>query len=461
MPRKIWVAQEGSQRRFLSCPVFECLYEGSRGPGKTDALLMDFAQHAGQGLGPSWRGVLFRVSLRQLDEVIAKSKKWFFPAFSGIRFLRNELKWHWPTGEELLFRQISGIDDYWKYHGHEYPWIGWEELTNWPDPGCYESMLACCRSSDPKVPRKYRATANPWGPGHNWVKRRFVDPTPPGVIIYDKDRLGRVRIHGSILENKTLLKAQPDYLKQLNSLSDQNQKRAWLYGNWDIVAGGALDDLWDRKKHVVTPFKIPASWRVNRSFDWGSARPFSVGWWAESDGTPVMLSDSQSRTYPRGTLFRISEYYGWNGIPNQGSKMLAREVAWMILKIERELGLKVSPGPADNQIFNLEDGHSIAEEMTRVGVRWERSDKSPGSRKTGLEKLRAYLKASLEPKNGLPGLYVFSNCVHFIRTIPLLRRCEKEPDDIDTGMEDHVYDETRYRLLSYKPKLVKRKIKGF
>src|SRR6185437_8471143 len=121
-------------------------------------------------------------------------------------------------GEELLLRHMKGPDDYWNYHGHEYPWIGWEELTNWPTSECYESMFACSRSSYDGMPRKYRATCNPYGRGHAWVKARFVDPAPAGVVIRETGKPERVRIHGQLTENTHLAKADPEYLAKLQAI---------------------------------------------------------------------------------------------------------------------------------------------------------------------------------------------------------------------------------------------------
>lgn len=58
-PNIIWKPLPGSQTRFLTCPVFEALLEGTRGGGKTDALLMSFAQYCGRGFGEHWRGCSF------------------------------------------------------------------------------------------------------------------------------------------------------------------------------------------------------------------------------------------------------------------------------------------------------------------------------------------------------------------------------------------------------------------
>jgi len=449
----IWAPQPGSQQLFLSCPFFEVLFEGTRGPGKTDSLIMDYLQHVGCGYGAAWRGILFRQSFPQLTDVIAKTRKWFYQIFPSAKYNASDHVWVFPEGEQLLLRYINNPKDYWNYHGHEYPWMGWEELTNWGTKDCYEEMKTCCRSSDPGMPRKLRATANPYGKGHNWVKARFIDPAPAGVPIKTTDGRIRVRIHGSIYENKILLKEDPEYIQTLKDISDVNKRKAWLEGDWDITSGGALDDLWDRSKHIIKPFKIPDNWKVNRSFDWGSSKPFAVGWWAESNGEEVELADGNKRAFPPGTLFRIQEHYGWTGDvenPNTGCKKLAVDVARDIKEIESKMEFKVQPGPADTSIYDAENGVCIADDMIKIGVRWTRADKSPGSRKSGLEKIRTLLQAGLNHPMENPGLFVFDVCTHFIRTVPTLQRDEKNPDDVDTKTEDHIYDEVRYRCMSKK-----------
>ena len=448
--RAIWAPQPGSQQFFVQCPFWEALYEGTRGPGKTQGLLMDFGQHVGQGYGANWRGVLFRETYPQLADVVAKSKKLFYQVFPGAKFNASDYTWHFPDGEELLLRHMSKEDDYWNYHGHEYPWIGWEELTNWASPACYEAMKSCSRSSHPGMPRKYRSNCNPYGVGHNWVKVFWIDPAPAGVPIKEGNKPTRVRIHGSVYENKILMSADPEYIQKLESITDPNKRKAWLLGSWDIVAGGMFDDVWREEVHPLEPFDIPASWTIDRSFDWGSARPFSVGFWAESDGTEATLRDGTKRQFPRGTLFRIGEIYGWNGQANEGCRKLAVEVARDIVAFQKDVpwGHRVQPGPADNSVFDAENGVCIADDMAKLGVRWERSDKSPGSRRTGWEALRKRLKAGLQHPMEDPGLFVFNNCRHFMRTVPTLPRDSKKLDDVDTDAEDHVGDEVRYRCLA-------------
>ena len=331
--RKIdWAEQPGSQAAFLDCPLFECLLTGTRGSGKTDVLLMDFAQHVNKGWGRAWRGVLFRRTYPELEDVIAKSEALFTVGFPGAVYNRQKSYWQFPGGERLYFRQFAKPSDYWTYHGHAYTWIAWEELTNWPTPECYLSMFSCTRSPVPGIPIKVRATTNSYGRGHNWCKDRWrlggIRKVGPGPLILDSvDQTGkpeppRVAINSSVYENKVLLAADPGYIDRIRaSAANPEQVKAWLEGSWDIVAGGMFDDLWNPEVHVVEPFDIPDNWRLDRSFDWGGAAPFSVGWWAESNGETVKLKNGKQLHTIRGDVFRVGEWYGWNGKPNEGLNM--------------------------------------------------------------------------------------------------------------------------------------------
>ncbi len=459
-----WTPQPGSQEAYIGAcnSIFEVLYEGTRGPGKTDTLLMDFLQHVGKGYGADWRGVLFRQTYPQLSDVIAKSKKWFKLIF-GNRCKYNESShtWTWTTGEQLLLRHMRTQDDYWSYHGHAYPWIGWEELTNWADDKCYTVMMSCSRSTRADMPRCYRATTNPYGVGHNWVKKRFRLPQSRSHIIrdsYAKDGTlepPRAAVHGKLFENQILLTADPEYIAKIKAAArNPSELAAWIDGSWDIVAGGMFDDIWAGQVHVVPaipPHLIPKGWKLDRAFDWGSSKPFSVGWFAESNGEPFVY---KGKEYGRvkGDTYQIQEWYGWNGTRNEGVKMLATEVAKGIKDREEDWGIahRVKPGPADASIHDEQNGNSIEGDMKKAGVRWQLADKAPGSRKQGWEITRTKLKGALpNPKGGpreAPGFFVMDCCLQTLETVPGLPRDEDDLDDVNTEYEDHAGDMIRYRL---------------
>lgn len=498
----VWQPIPGSSQELaVDTRCDHTLYHGTRGPGKTITQLMRFRRRVGIGYGSYWRGVIFDREFKNLSDLVAQSKRFFHQFDDGAKFLESasEYKWVWPTGEELLFRHVKKLSDYDGFHGHEYPFIGWNELTKHPTADLYDKLMSTNRSSFvpelhtpknnkgefdtpdgkplPPIPLEVFSTTNPSGPGHNWVKRRFINVAENGevvsrsVIVFDPRTQQdveviktQVAIFGSYRENIYL---DAKYIAELDRLTanDPNLRKAWLEGSWDVTAGGALDDLWHKATHVKPRFVVPKNWRIDRSLDWGSSHPFSVGWWAEANGEEAVLPDGSTFCPPPGTLVQIAEWYGTEEIgTNKGLKLSAPDVAQGI--INREIAMLEAdwiesqpwPGPADNQIRDVResDVDTIEKKMSKKGVRWTESDKSPGSRRNGLQLIRDRLEAASRGEG--PGLYFMRNCEASIETLPSLPRDEEKLDDVDTTAEDHCYDMVRYRVLKGANRLA-RKIK--
>lgn len=483
-----WTVKKGLKRRILSVRKVDSeksrcfavyhhshcfIIEGWVVTHNTDCLIMSFAIHTGKGYGSAWKGILFRQTYKQLTDVITKTKKWFPQIFPEAKFNNSEHVWTFPGGEQLLLRQFKKEDDYWNYHGHEYPWIGWEELCNWADDAGYKRMFSCCRSSTKGLPRMVRATTNPYGPGHNWVKDRFLpDRMNMKVrkdLVDDEGRTidPRLSIFSNLHENKILLASDPNYITKIAaSARNEAERKAWLEGSWDIVSGGMFSDVFDQDYNVVDPFDIPDNWTISRSFDWGSSKPFSVGWWAKSNGEDVKLRSGRLVSTVRGDLFRIMEWYGSTGKPNEGIYPLASDISKGIVERELRMGwrdpangdwCRVRTGVADAQIFSAENGNCIATDMrTKVrlesgvlykGIQWHPADKRAGSRITGWDQMRRMLRhAHPNGKNPRekPGLFVFSTCAAWLKTVPVLPRDQDNMDDVDSDAEDHTADDTRY-----------------
>lgn len=488
----VWQPIPGSSQEYaIDTRCHHTLYHGTRGPGKTITQLMRFRRRVGIGYGSYWRGVIFDREFKNLSDLVAQSKRFFTQFGDGAKFHESasEYKWTWPTGEELLFRHVKKVSDYEGYHGHEYPFIGWNELTKHPTADLYDKMMSTNRSSFvseihtpkkadgtydtvdgkplPSIPLEVFSTTNPSGPGHNWVRRRFINCAKNGEVVkkeYEvfnprtkRDEIvvkTQVAIFGSYRENIYL---DPQYIAELNRLCENNEnlRKAWLEGSWDFTAGGAIDDLWNRDVHIIPRFRIPENWYVDRSFDWGSSHPFSVGWWAEANGETVLLPNGREFTPQRGSLIQFFEWYGTKEIgSNQGLRISASDICDGI--IEREIALmegdwiqkQPRPGPADNQIssVNRSNFDTIEKEMKNKGILWEKSDKTKGSRVNGLQVLREMLEAAIKGEG--PAIYFMQNCEASIETLPSLARDEKNPDDVDTDSEDHVYDMTRYRVTN-------------
>lgn len=454
-PIKIWEPHEGSQKLALGCPIWELLVDGNRGGGKTDLILMDYLQEVGTGWGEAWRGIIFRQAYPHLADLIAKSHRWIKQIFPTAKYNGSEHTWTFADGEQLLLRFMKNPVDYWNYHGHEYPFIGWEELTNWATDECYRKMKACNRSSVKGIPIKCRSTCNPSGPGHAWVKERFIDNAPEGKVFTDSEGKKRVRIKSLMIENQTLMNAQPDYPNSIKALAkgDPDLEKAWLFGSWNIMTGGFFYSVWKPKVHILEPFDFPESWDVIRSFDWGSTKPWAVTYIAECNG-------EQPKDYPiyftEGSRIIIDEVYGWNGTANEGDEATSEEIAERVLAKDKmiydEYGVRVKIGPADTSIWEVRDGTSIGRNMATFRLHWTRAYKGAGSRIAGASLIRQMLKSAIKQKEH-PRLYFFDTAVHHIRTLPLLQRDKVKPEDIDTKQEDHAYDALRYGLT--------RKMSGF
>lgn len=444
---------------FLS-PATEILYGGAAGGGKSH--LMRVAAMCWATAVPGLQVYLFRRTHPDLMKNHMEGPsgfpvllaKWTQTGLCKINYSQNFIEFR--NGSKIFLCHCQHEKDVFKYQGAEIHVLMMDELTHFSETQ-YRFLRGRVRLGGLQVPEPYAGRfprvlcgANPGGVGHNWVKLSWIDFAPP-MEIRRADRIegGMLRqyIPAKLEDNPTLLVNDPDYEHRLEGLGNPELVRAMRDGDWDIVAGGMFDDLWMRSNHVIPAFEIPTSWRVDRSFDWGSSKPFSVLWWAQSDGT----ASKGERAYPPGTLFLVNEWYGWNGRPNVGLKMTAREIADGIREREREMPFQVKPGPADSSIFDAENGVCIADDMRKLGVEWTAADKSPGSRKNGWERMRQYLKASLAFPMEAPGLFVFEHCLQFIRTVPTLPRDEKKPDDVDTDAEDHAGDAARYRIMAPQP----------
>lgn len=457
------------QQTALQSSATEILYGGAAGGGKSH--LMRIAAIMWCALIPGLQVYLFRRTFPDLIKNHMEGPSsfpvlladWIAAKWVKINFSDNVI--HFWNGSVIHLAHCQHEKDVYKYQGAEIHVLMMDELTHFTEK-IYRFLRNRVRMAGIALPREAEnvfprvlCSSNPGGVGHNWVKQTFVDiAAPMRILRMDKSEGGMLRqyIPAKLADNPTLLESDPGYVDRLEGLGNAALVKAMLDGDWNIVAGGMFDDIWTPNKHIIEAFPIPQSWLIDRSFDWGSSKPFSVGWWAESDGSDVYLNDDEFLSFPKGTLFRIAEWYGWNGKANEGLRMLSSEIARGIREREKKMGLLgwVKPGPADSSIFTNEDGKCIADEMALQNVKWAKADKSPGSRISGWEKMRTMLKASLQHPMEEPGMYIFDNCTQFIRTIPTLPRDDVKTDDVDTNSEDHVGDEARYRA-TFKRKSVK------
>lgn len=454
------------QTEAILSTATEILYGGAAGGGKSH--LMRVAAIAWCTDIPGLQVYIFR----RLSDDLAKNHMEGpagFPALLAEWIDAGHVKVNWSknfiefwNGAKIHLCHCQYEKDVSKYQGAEIHVLMIDELTHFTEK-IYRYLRGRCRIGGLRLKVKYAGLfprivtgSNPGGVGHNWVKATFIDEAAPMIIKAQPKGEGGMKrqyIPAKLTDNPTLMENDPDYGDRLEGLGNPALVKAMRDGDWNIVAGGMFDDVWSEKHHVLKPFEIPASWRIDRSFDWGSSKPFSVGFWAESDGTEATMADGAKRIFPRGTLIRIGEWYGWTGKANEGLKMSDSGIADGIVRHQTDMGIqaRIRPGPADSSIFDETNGDSPAKIQERHKVRWEKADKSPGSRKRGWQLMRGRLIAAKAERMEEPGLFVFDTCRQFIRTFPVLPRSDRDPDDIDTDAEDHIADEARYRCLANKP----------
>lgn len=452
----VWRPQEGPQTALVACPIFEVFYGGARGGGKTDGMLGDWLEHQ-QTWGRAAIGVFFRRTLPQLSEVIARAHELFTPL--GAKWNEQKKRFVFPNGARLMFRFLEKDRDAENYQGHSYTRVYIEEATNFPSPAPIDKLRATLRST--RVPGHalgMRLTGNPGGPGHSWVKRRYIEPNPTGFQVLKETfvnpytkvsvEMERVFIPAKLSDNRLLMESNPMYVAQLQQSGSKQLVQAWLMGLWDIIDGAFFAEF-NPFAHILEDdllLRIPAHTKVFRALDWGYAKPFSVGWYAVADGTWGPAGGSFLR---RGALVKIQEWYGCTGRPNEGIRLDAPLVGEGVHERDtalfKDFSLKVRYGVADPSIFSRDGGPSIAELMAKYCT-WGRAD---NKRVSGWQNVRQRLRGSGTATAPEPMLYFLERCQDTIRTLPLLQHDDKNAEDLDTDGEDHAGDETRYACTSY------------
>ena len=219
----------------------------------------------------------------------------------------------------------------------------------------------------------------------------------------------------------------------------------------ELATGMFLADVWVEATHVISSFDVPTSWYVDRTYDWGWGRPWACVWWAESDGVTPVSIDGEERRFPKGTLFALTEVYGWTGKPDSGDRKESEDQALTIKRLQKRApwAKRVHPGAADTMIFQATDGESIAERMkAAAGITWTEAEQGAGSREAGADAIVSRLRASLSSPMERPGLFICRTCPNIIRTFPSLPEDPVKDGDVDTDAEDHLWDLTRYRVHS-------------
>lgn len=444
-PREvIFQPNEGPQTDFLAASEQEVLFGGAAGGGKSFAIVADPTRYFEN---PQFQGLLLRRTMPELRELISISQKLYPKIYPGAKWTERDTTWRFPSGAYLWLSYLEAEKDIDKYYGQAYSWIGFDELTHWESPIYWNMLASRLRTSkNSGLPLCMRATTNPGNRGHMWVKNMFINPSEPGKAFWARDADGeelvwpatskhaiendlvgkpmfKRRFIPSKLIDNPYLAEDGRYEANLLSLPEHKRKQL-LEGDWDVAEGAAFSEF-ERAVHVIEPFNIPRNWLRFRACDYGYGSFAFVVWIAVDPYDEKLVVYRELKT----------------------KGVIAVDLADMILDIEANE--RVHYGVLDSSLWhNRGDvGPSLAEQMIRRGVSWRPSDRSKGSRTAGKNEVHRRLQFRNE-ETGEPGLQIFNTCTHLISELPAIPLDKKNPEDVDTTVDDHGYDALRYGLMS-------------
>lgn len=467
------------QRLLSECPANEILYGGSAGPGKSHAIRHEALVWANRI--PKLQVYLFRRTYPELEKnhilpIIIEWGNRYGQYNDGKKYYRL------PNQSMIHFCHAQHEKNVMLYHGAEIHLLIIDELSTFTEwMYVYLRNRVRCTLD---LPQRYQGrvpgvicASNPGGVGHEFCKRLFVDfcaidsaetdkrkadPSNYGPVYeHPSRRLGytvnyglrmarqsdggmmRAYIPGLLQDNPILMQRDPGYIHRIEAMPEP-YRSAYLDGDWEIFLGQVFN--FNKSHHVCAVHPLPAYAPVYFTFDWGFGAPFSCGWcYTDADGR----------------IFRFAEWYGWTKTPNQGLRLADSEIAEGIIEHEIKVGVR-APGGRHVDGFDIGvpkvkvnyilspdcfqkkpdyrgggQGPSTSEIFSRYGINGTPGDATRDQKiKQFHERLRVPRK-----ENERPMFQVFDSCKQFIRTIPLLQQDEHNPEDVDTTLEDHIYDE--------------------
>lgn len=459
------------QAAFLSLPdsIFEAMYGGAAGGGKSEALLnlpiiRGFYQH------PRFKGILFRRTYPELEsELIQRSEAQGIYSGVGGRYNKEKRRWVFPSGAIIQFGHLEYDSDVRKYDSAEYSYIAFDELTSFTEY-MYTYLFSRCRSASSKLPAIVRSGTNPGGIGHGWVRARFVEPAPYGTIIVsrfpDGTALKRIFIQSKATDNPFLLKNSPGYLTVLQGMAEKD-RRAKLDGDWYTFSGQVFDDYReerfpsepDNAIHVIDSFHIPEWWPKFLAVDWGFAALTYALWSAISPEGRVYLY----REYARKQT-RISEWateIGKLSASEALTDVVMCQSAWqqrgddlnIAEQFSKYSGLR--PRLADNARVSgkllLQEYFRWREKPARKilpTAEYSNEQAAQILRTKGMDAYKSYITSfePEEPETNLPKIQIFQDLMVLRKTIPLCIYDDNSKEDVAEFDGDDPYDTLRYNI---------------
>lgn len=415
------------QEEFLATAAREVLFGGARGGGKTDCGIIWEGRPALEQKYSRFRGLVLRETADSLADWVDRANEIY--SKTGSRLIMTPTpRFVWPWGAKIFTGHLKDQRSIQKYIGREFQRILIEELTQIPDPQLYIKLLGSCRSTIPGLDSRIAGTTNPGGPGHYWVKKRFVDPAPPMTLFRERGSpLTRIFIPSLVTDNPTLCENDPAYIHYLDSLPDK-LKKAWRFGDWSILEGSYFTEF-SRRTHTIKPFEIPPSWARYRAIDWGFYPDPCVCLW-------IAVSPDKSRR--REVVYR--ERHWTRTVPDD----VARDIQY--ISRDEQITFTV----ADPSMWASKSGPSDAERMMMNGLPLIKADNARVSGWTRVHEVlqQRHITKIAGEVTKISEMKIFETCIKLIEAIEIAQHDEHDPMDIAPNKLDHWIDALRYYCMS-------------
>lgn len=473
--QKVWKPHR-RQEDFSTLPdsIFEALYGGAAGGGKSEELLM-LPIIRGFYKEPRFKGIIFRRTYPELEsEIIVRSRDWY--PHTGARFNEEKKRWTFPSGAIMQFGHVEYEEDVRKYDSAEYNYMAFDELTSFTQSQYIYLTRTRCRSSSPNLPAIARSATNPGNIGHAWVRDHFVSPAAYGTIIVDKKTgLKRIFIQAFAEDNPHIMMNDPNYVNRLDSLPEA-ERAAKRFGHWDTFAGQVFSDYReipnaiagepDNAQHICVPFNIPDWWLKFLAIDWGFTAMTVALWGALSPDDRLYIyreySAKQVKTSTWSTeIGRLSQGEEFKDVvlcrsawQNRGEEFTQEQqftkysgLRARMADNDRIMGklmlqeyLRWTPRATKKVLNSNEYSHEFAARVLR---------------NQGIEAYKKYLD-SFEPdkeEGPIPKLQIFPDCKELRKCLPLCvydkksNTTNKPAEDVREFDGDDPYDCIRYLVI--------------
>ncbi len=415
----LWQPHAGPQTTFLASPAYEALYGGAAGGGKSQALLFGALRQVDH---PQYRALILRRTFPELRELMDTA----LPVFTAIGATWNasDKRFRFPSGAIVEFGYCATYPDVLQYQGQMFQYIGYDELGQIAEERIWTYLISRNRPTAPGQVLQMRASANPGGAGHHWLKKRFVRPCQPDGTVATIDGFTRAFIAARLTDNPTLMTNDPSYGERLALLPEL--ERRWLRdGDWEAGAGLALDM---RSAHIVAPFSIPPHWTLFSALDWGHNHPFSWALYAaDEDGNVYCLDTATGRKMQPPAM---ADRFRTMAAGREPRYIVAGHDVWADVKARSE------------------HVPTLAEQFAALGYPMIKANIS---RVAGVQNMRRYL-------SGDPPRFRLFDTPNNRAVFECLETRVSDPDDLEDvlkvdadesgqGGDDH-YDQVRYALAS-------------